>query len=159
MDLEYIKKLVRLLDSTSLTSIEIEEDGKYIKLKKESKIPKLVTTQINPQSQIVENMNTISVPAKTETVKQETKEEKSSSKLHEIKSPIVGTFYRAPTPEADSYVRVGDKISVGSVMCIIEAMKLMNEIESDVAGKLIKILVENGTPIEYGQPLFLIEVE
>jgi acetyl-CoA carboxylase biotin carboxyl carrier protein len=77
--------------------------------------------------------------------------------LHEIKSPIVGTFYRAPAPDADSYVQVGDNISVGSVLCIVEAMKLMNEIESDVSGKIVKVLVENGKPVEYNQPLFLIK--
>jgi acetyl-CoA carboxylase biotin carboxyl carrier protein len=78
--------------------------------------------------------------------------------LHEIKSPIVGTFYRAPAPDADAYIQVGDSISAGSVLCIVEAMKLMNEIESDVSGKVIKILVENGKPVEYNQPLFLIQM-
>jgi acetyl-CoA carboxylase biotin carboxyl carrier protein len=78
--------------------------------------------------------------------------------LHEIKSPIVGTFYRAPAPDADSYVQVGDIVSTGSVLCIVEAMKLMNEIESDASGKIVKILVENGKPVEYNQPLFLIQV-
>ncbi len=77
--------------------------------------------------------------------------------MHEIKSPIVGTFYRAPAPDADAYVQVGDSISTGSVLCIVEAMKLMNEIETDVSGKVIKILVENGKPVEYNQPLFLIQ--
>jgi len=77
--------------------------------------------------------------------------------LHEIKSPIVGTFYRAPAPDADSYVNIGDSVSSGSVLCIIEAMKLMNEIESDISGKIVKILVENGRPVEYNQPLFLIQ--
>jgi acetyl-CoA carboxylase biotin carboxyl carrier protein len=78
--------------------------------------------------------------------------------LHEIKSPIVGTFYRAPAPDADSYVQIGDVVSAGSVLCIVEAMKLMNEIESDVSGKIVKILVENGKPVEYNQPLFLLKV-
>ena len=78
--------------------------------------------------------------------------------LHEIHSPIVGTFYRAPAPDADPYVQVGDSISSGSVLCIVEAMKLMNEIESDVNGKIVKILVENGKPVEYNQPLFLIQL-
>ena len=73
-------------------------------------------------------------------------------------SPIVGTFYRAPAPDADPYIQIGDTISAGSVLCIVEAMKLMNEIESDVSGKVVKILVENGKPVEYNQPLFLIEI-
>ena len=77
--------------------------------------------------------------------------------MYEIKSPIVGTFYRAPAPDADAYVQVGDSVSVGTVLCIVEAMKLMNEIECDVSGKIVKILAENGKPVEYNQPLFLIE--
>jgi acetyl-CoA carboxylase biotin carboxyl carrier protein len=81
-----------------------------------------------------------------------------AANLHEIRSPIVGTFYRAPAPDADSYVQVGAVVSPGSVLCIVEAMKLMNEIESDVGGKIVKILVENGKPVEYNQPLFLIEL-
>jgi acetyl-CoA carboxylase biotin carboxyl carrier protein len=87
-------------------------------------------------------------------------EEKAVEKplnLHEIRSPIVGTFYRAPAPDADAYVNIGDMVSSGTVLCIVEAMKLMNEIESDVSGKIVKILVENGKPVEYNQPLFLIE--
>jgi len=85
--------------------------------------------------------------------------DQSQNKYHEIKSPIVGTFYRAPAPDADPYVQVGDSVSVGSVLCIVEAMKLMNEIECDVSGKIAKILVENATPVEYNQPLFLIEAD
>ena len=77
--------------------------------------------------------------------------------LYEVKSPMVGTFYRAPSPDADAYVNVGSNVTPGSVLCIIEAMKLMNEIESEVSGKIIKILVENSQPVEYNQPLFLIE--
>ncbi len=90
-------------------------------------------------------------------------EEKSAEKTeqaentHEVRSPIVGTFYRAPAPDADPYVNVGDEISQGSVLCIVEAMKLMNEIESDVSGKVLKVLAENGKPVEYNQPLFLIQ--
>jgi acetyl-CoA carboxylase biotin carboxyl carrier protein len=88
----------------------------------------------------------------------EAKEETEvTTNLHEIRSPIVGTFYRAPAPDADSYVQVGDMVAPGTVLCIVEAMKLMNEIESDVSGKIIKILTENGKPVEYNQPLFLIQ--
>lgn len=76
--------------------------------------------------------------------------------LHLVKSPIVGTFYGAPNPSAPPFVKVGEKVKVGQVLCIVEAMKLMNEIESDVAGELVRVLVENGQPVEYGQPLFAI---
>jgi acetyl-CoA carboxylase biotin carboxyl carrier protein len=76
--------------------------------------------------------------------------------LHTVKSPIVGTFYESPSPGAPGFVKVGDAITVGQVLCIVEAMKLMNEIESDVAGEVVKIMVNNGQPVEYGQPLFLV---
>ncbi|MBI2429712.1 MAG: acetyl-CoA carboxylase biotin carboxyl carrier protein, partial [Ignavibacteriales bacterium] len=75
----------------------------------------------------------------------------------EVKSPIVGTFYRAPSPDAPPYVDVGSKVKQGSVLCIVEAMKLMNEIECDIAGTIVKVNVENGKPVEYGQVLFLVE--
>lgn len=77
--------------------------------------------------------------------------------FHEVKSPIVGTFYRAPSPDADAYVNEGQKVKAGQVLCIVEAMKLMNEIESDADGTIVKILVENGKPVEYNQALFLVD--
>ncbi len=77
--------------------------------------------------------------------------------MHLVKSPIVGTFYAAPSPDADPFVQVGDKVSVGKVLCIVEAMKLMNEIESDAAGEIVKVFVEPGQPVEYGQPLFAVK--
>jgi acetyl-CoA carboxylase biotin carboxyl carrier protein len=95
--------------------------------------------------------------AETAKVEVTSEAETSASNLYEIKSPIVGTFYRAPAPDADPYIQVGDQVSEGSVLCIVEAMKLMNEIESDATGKIVKILVENATPVEYNQPLFLVD--
>ena len=83
--------------------------------------------------------------------------ERGAAQLATIEAPMVGTFYRAPSPEAPPYVRDGDLVKVGQILCIIEAMKLMNEIESKVAGRIAKILVENAQPVEYGQPLFLVE--
>ena len=81
----------------------------------------------------------------------------TKSKYHEIKSPIVGTFYRSPSPDADPFVQVGDTISQGTVLCIIEAMKLFNEIESEISGTIVKIMVEDASPVEYDQVLFLVE--
>jgi acetyl-CoA carboxylase biotin carboxyl carrier protein len=83
----------------------------------------------------------------------------SSKKLVEIKSPMVGTFYRSPAPEKPVYINIGDTISKGKVVCIIEAMKLFNEIESDISGKIVKVLVDDSSPVEYDQPLFLVEVQ
>jgi acetyl-CoA carboxylase biotin carboxyl carrier protein len=155
MDLNHIKKLIKLLESSEVTDLEVEENGVRIKLAKKTRVTQTVTMP-NFQAPVpaVQQPSAVAAP-KTES--SAASEESSAHGLHEIKSPIVGTFYRAPAPDADSYVQVGDNISVGSVLCIVEAMKLMNEIESDVSGKIVKILVENGKPVEYNQPLFLIQ--
>jgi acetyl-CoA carboxylase biotin carboxyl carrier protein len=157
MDLEIIKKLVKIVDSSSVTDLEIEESGLKIKIAK-----KIRSSQVVTQAQIpVASAQSIIQPTASvagEGAKQKTEAEPVAANLHEIRSPIVGTFYRAPAPDADSYVQVGSVVSPGSVLCIVEAMKLMNEIESDISGKVVKILVENGKPVEYNQPLFLIEL-
>ena len=148
MDLNLIKKLVRIVDTTEITDLEVEENGFRVKIAK-----KVRGLQTFAQPQLIAQ----AAPAE---ISQEEKQQKTEvqENTHEIRSPIVGTFYRAPAPDADSYVNVGDSISQGTVLCIVEAMKLMNEIESDVSGKILKILVENGKPVEYNQPLFLIQV-
>ena len=157
MDLDLIKKLIKIVDTSNVTDLEIEENGLKIKIAK-----KIRSSQAISQSQIpVVSVQPVIQPAASgveETSKQKAEVEPIAANLHEIRSPIVGTFYRAPAPDADSYVQVGSTVSPGSVLCIVEAMKLMNEIESDVNGKIVKILVENGKPVEYNQPLFLIEL-
>jgi acetyl-CoA carboxylase biotin carboxyl carrier protein len=154
MDLNLVKKLVKILENSQLTDLEIEEGGTRIKI---AKNVQLVQAPQNPVSIIPQAaaVNVTSEQPKVEEKKQAPVEDES--KLHAIKSPIVGTFYRAPAPDADPYVQVGDTVSAGTVLCIVEAMKLMNEIESDISGKIVKILVENGKPVEYNQPLFLIQ--
>ena len=154
MDLNLIKKLVRIVDTSEITDLEVEENGLKIKIAK-----KIRSYRTDGQQHVI-----ISQPVTGEQpVLRNAVEEISAvaiekqANLHEIKSPIVGTFYRAPAPDADAYVNIGDAVSSGSVLCIIEAMKLMNEIESDISGKIVKILVENGRPVEYNQPLFLIQ--
>lgn len=157
MDLDLIKKLVKIVDTSSVTDLEIEESGLKIKIAK-----KVRTSQVITQSQIpAANAQPVLQPVSAgtaDTLNKKAEVEPTATNLHEIKSPIVGTFYRAPAPDADSYVQIGSVVAPGSVLCIVEAMKLMNEIESDVAGKVVKILVENGKPVEYNQPLFLIEL-
>lgn len=155
MDLNLIKKLVKILETSEVTDIEIEENGTKIKVAKKVRVAPAVQTI----SAVPSQTSSVSVQQKEEPkpVEKKTDEESSDSNLHTVRSPIVGTFYRAPAPDADPYVQVGDVVSVGTVLCIVEAMKLMNEIESDVNGKVVKILVENGKPVEYNQPLFLIQ--
>jgi acetyl-CoA carboxylase biotin carboxyl carrier protein len=154
MDLNLIKKLVKVVDSSEITDLEVEENGFRVKIAKKIRMGNIVThPQILANTPSINNNNNDEAIAR-EKVK--TKEEPKDN-FHEVRSPIVGTFYRAPAPDADPYVQIGDNVSVGSVLCIVEAMKLMNEIESDLDGKIVKILAENGKPVEYNQPLFLIQ--
>ncbi len=156
MDLNLIRKLVKIVDTSGITDLEIEEDGLRIKVAK-----KIRNNQLNSQPQMVVQTESVEDPASTAAVTGEKapaeKSEKPSNNFHKINSPIVGTFYRAPAPDADPNVQVVDSVSPGPVLCVVEAMKLMNEIESDVSGNVLKILVENGKPVEYNQPLFFIE--
>ena len=157
MDLDLIKKLVKIVDGSGVTDLEIEENGMKVKIAKKIRSAQVVTSSpvtVSSAQPVVQAGSLSSV----ETTSQKEKVEAAATNLHEIRSPIVGTFYRAPAPDADAYVQVGSDVSPGSVLCIVEAMKLMNEIESDVSGKIVKILVENGKPVEYNQPLFLIEL-
>ena len=153
MDLNLIKKLVKIVDTSGVTDLEIEEDGLRIRVAK-----KIKNNVVSSQPQMVVQTELAEAPAAaTEGKAPSEKSEMPTDNFHDINSPIVGTFYRAPAPDADPYVQVGDSVSPGTVLCVVEAMKLMNEIESDVSGKVVKILVENGKPVEYNQPLFFIE--
>ncbi|OQX89364.1 MAG: acetyl-CoA carboxylase, biotin carboxyl carrier protein [candidate division Zixibacteria bacterium 4484_93] len=151
MDLRSIKKLIKLVEESDIGEIEIS----YF-MGRKIRIAKYPRSALPPQE-------------KAETEAEEKAEEKIAppSEIDEsikekegfvsISAPIVGTFYRAPSPDAEPYVRVGDHIEQGTVVCIIEAMKLFNEIKSEIGGTIKKILVENGQPVEYGQTLFLVE--
>lgn len=151
MDLNLVKKLIRIVDSSDITDLEIEENGFRIKIAKKIRGLQTVT-----HPQLLAATAEHHIHSESAVEKAPAKEEPQQN-LHEIRSPIVGTFYRASAPDADEYIQVGDMISPGTVLCIVEAMKLMNEIESDISGKIIKILVENGKPVEYNQPLFLVQ--
>jgi acetyl-CoA carboxylase biotin carboxyl carrier protein len=160
MDLSYIKKLIKLLSESDVDEIEIEEEGKKIRLLKhvQNSAGPHPTGSVMP-APLHPSMH-VAVPPAPAPVAPEAPVPKAAEpqkKLHEIKSPIVGTFYRAPAPDAAPFVEVGSLIQPGTVLCIVEAMKLMNEIESDVSGKIVKVMVENGQAVEYGQMLFLVE--
>lgn len=143
MELEDLKQLIELLKETDITEFQVEKEGTKVKIKREKFFPSLEITAQKAQS------------LQEAAIKKEIEEE--TQRLITVTSPIVGTFYRSPSPEAAVFVETGLRVKKGQVLCIIEAMKLMNEIESEADGILIKALVENGQPVEYGEPLFLIE--
>jgi acetyl-CoA carboxylase biotin carboxyl carrier protein len=157
MDLSYIKKIIRLVENSHVDEVEIEEEGKKIRVvkNKNSVATFPVPTSSIPAQTVAQPSLPVPQPPPAEAPPPAKTEEKK--KYHEIRSPIVGTFYRAPAPDAEPFVEVGDEVQPGQTLCIIEAMKLMNEIECDVAGKVAAILVENGKPVEYNQVLFHIE--
>ena len=132
------------MESRGLVELEMEHQGMRIRLKKASS---------NPAPQIVEYVAGVPQPVAAPAPA------KPAEDAHRIiiKSPMVGTFYRAPAPDAPPFVEIGQDLDIGQVVCIIEAMKLMNEIKSETAGRIIDVLVENGAPVEFGQPLFAIE--
>lgn len=144
MELEEIKDIISFLKDTDVTELNIEKEGFKIRIKRGYIYGPLEVTK------------TIKPPETYTLVPKE--EEKKEEELHTITSPLVGTFYRGPSPDSQPFVEVGSRVEKGQVLCIIEAMKIMNEIESDVSGVVRKILVQNGQPVEYGEPLFLIEV-
>ena len=149
MNVKEIKEMISLMNENNLLELEIEKEGMRIKLKKgmpQSQEP--YPAPVYVQRQPIEGPQAmVSEPAGKET---------ASNRL-EIKAPMVGTFYRASSPEAPPFVEIHQEIQPGQVICIIEAMKLMNEIKSEVKGKILEILVDNAEPVEFSQPLFLIE--
>lgn len=157
MDLEYLKELLGIFDQSTATEISLEEEGAKIKIsKKEGKLtavaqPNMQVSVPSTQNLPTESQQELKEPKDSKTV------DESQSGLHEITSPIVGTFYEAPSPDSPPFVKVGDKIEKGQTLCIVEAMKLMNEIESDVSGTISKIVIKNAQPVEYGEVLFLIK--
>lgn len=152
-DFKEIRKLVRLLENSQISEIEIAGKDGGVRLKKIQPTPS--SSKVIPQNKPPE-----SVPADPSIIDSSI-EETSQVDVNtvEVTSPMVGTFYAAPAPDAEPYVQLGDTIEEGQVVCIIEAMKLMNEIESEVNGWLAEIRVENAQPVEYGQVLFIVQKE
>jgi len=148
---EQIRRIVKILEESNVDEIEIRYLWWKIRVSKSRGVSTM------PVSKSVADPNPETVAPASIDERSDVEKPDSGEKLHEIKSPMVGTFYRAPSPGADPYVEVGDHVSAGQTICIIEAMKLMNEIESDVSGTVVDILVENAQPVEYNQTLFLIK--
>lgn len=160
--LNEIQELIKLIDESNLSEVKIKNGEQKITIKKEvtSLQPALVQTLVAPP--VIESVAVSSAPLTKEapaeeTVRQDSKQE--AVNIHEIKSPMVGTFYAAAAPDAPDFVSVGDQVTEKTVVCIVEAMKLMNEIEAETKGRVVEVCVENGQLVEYGQVLFRISKE
>lgn len=152
-----IKKLIDLVEQSNIAELEVNRWGKKVRIRKYANSS---TMQSNQQDAIIVSQNPVQAalsPPTTGTVPSEPVPARVDSNIYEIRSPMVGTFYRSPAPDADPYVEVGKAVSRGQVLCIIEAMKLMNEIEAEGPGRVVETLVENGQPVEYDQVLFKME--
>jgi acetyl-CoA carboxylase biotin carboxyl carrier protein len=148
MDIRKIKKLIELIEESDIAEIEIREGEESVRLSRYAAQP-----QGNTGVQQPTPVSAYPVPAPLAAVPAAPEEPTG----HVMRSPMVGTFYRSPTPGAKSFVELGSRVNVGDTLCIIEAMKILNQIEADAAGVISKILVENAQPVEYNQPLFVIE--
>ena len=150
MKIKEIQEIINFIKKSDLDDVSIETENIKIRVKKNNgnittiEQPKVVKTKIQPQAPPVENK-----------ISEEKKENTSNNII--IKSPMIGTFYRSPNPESDPFVSEGDSIKVGQTICIVEAMKLFNDIESEISGKIVKILVDDNSPVEYDQPLFEVD--
>ncbi|MGA8873121.1 MAG: acetyl-CoA carboxylase biotin carboxyl carrier protein [Candidatus Acidiferrales bacterium] len=155
VDLVEVKRLLAFMEENGLEEFEYERRGVHIRLKKASAASGAPAVAAAPPVAAPVALDaSAAAPARDSA-----KPPGPAADVHLIKSPIVGTYYSAPSPEAGPFVTVGARVESGQVLCIIEAMKLMNEIESDVAGEVVQILVENGHPVEYGEPLFGIRTQ
>jgi acetyl-CoA carboxylase biotin carboxyl carrier protein len=152
MNLKEIKEIITLMNENNLNEIEIERDGLKLKLKKSAE----GVIVGGPPHYAVESLPAPKAAAPLAAPASSGASDVSKNNK-DIKSPMVGTFYRSPSPEAESFVEVGQTVEVGQVVCIVEAMKLMNEIKSEVRGKITEVAVQNAEPVEFGQTLFIVE--
>ncbi|HEX2061583.1 MAG TPA: acetyl-CoA carboxylase biotin carboxyl carrier protein [Thermoanaerobaculia bacterium] len=160
MNFKEILELIDKVAESGIGSVEVEQAGTKVRIEGKS-TPQPQAVYVPAESGEKPSSLPVVPVVKSEAMKAEEKrkeEEESEAGLHIITSPIVGTFYRSPNPEAAPFINIGDKVSKGKVLCIIEAMKLMNEIESDIDGVVTKIYPQNGQPVEYGEKLFAVKV-
>lgn len=162
MELKEIKELIKLVSEAGVSEVDVERGDFKLSIKKTEE--KTVVVQQTPQTVLTAAAPVVQQPMVVSPASADSSAPSapaapvaSTSNLITIKSPMIGTFYKSPSPDKPSFVNVGDEIKPGKVICIVEAMKLFNEIESEVSGKIVKILVENASPVEYDQPLFLVE--
>lgn len=151
MDIRKVKKLIELLEESDIAEIEIHEGEESVRISRASQITMAAPAAMPMLAPAAAPVAAAAAPTPADAPA--ASEEISG---HQVKSPMVGTFYRAPSPDAKPFVEEGDQVSVGDTLCIVEAMKILNQIESDKAGTIKKILVENGEPVEFNQPMFII---
>ena len=166
--MQEIREIIKLVDASSLDEFVYEADGTKVKLKKSSGVvTQVVTPQVEAQAvvqqPVVKEVEDSQLPIETTpAIAQATApkvEVAGTENLHKITSPMVGTFYQSPNPESPAFVKVGDQVGGETIVCIVEAMKLFNEIEAEVEGEIVEVLVKDGQLVEYGQPLFLVKVK
>lgn len=166
LKIQEIREIIKLIDQSSIEKFTFESEGTKIVLKKGNggksvQAPLVESAPVSQQAIPVNEIakpQTISLPQQQETVTNTSAENsnEADASLHAITSPMVGTFYASASPDADAYVQPGDKVKTESIVCIVEAMKLFNEIEAEVSGEIVEILVKDGQLVEFGQPLFLV---
>lgn len=158
MDIKQIQELIKFVSRSGVNEVAIEQENFKITIKT-NQAPTVINTTVPAQiaPQVLAAAPASQPAAVTANNAPPVAEADDSSKYITIKSPMIGTFYRSSSPDKPSFANVGDEIAVGKVICIIEAMKLFNEIESEVSGRIVKVLVDNSSPVEYDQPLFLVE--
>ncbi len=153
MDIRKVKKLIELVEESDIAEIEIHEGEESVRISRNGSVAPTLTYALPPGAGMPQSPSAPAT-ADAEAAQREPPREPTG---HRITSPMVGTFYQAPSPGARPFVEVGQQVNMGDTLCIIEAMKILNQIESDRAGVVKKILVENGQPVEYNEPLFIIE--
>jgi len=156
MDIKQIQELIKFVSRSGVNEVAIEQENFKITIKT-NQAPVYVNAALPAPVATTQVTMQPPVPVAAETKAASAPAAEDTSKYITVKSPMIGTFYRSSSPDKPSFVNVGDEIGVGKVVCIIEAMKLFNEIESEVSGRVVKILVDNASPVEYDQPLFLVE--
>jgi len=154
MELKEIKELIKLVSESDVSEVEVERGDFKVSIKKVEEKTTIIQQAAAPTVQAYVPAAPVASEPAAPAAPVHTP---AASNLITIKSPMIGTYYKTPSPDKPAFVNVGDEIKVGQVLCIVEAMKLFNEIESEVAGRIVKILVENSSPVEYDQPLFLVE--
>jgi acetyl-CoA carboxylase biotin carboxyl carrier protein len=158
MDLKEIKAIIELMSKNHLSEFDLEREGFKIRIKKSPEtLPHITYTTPAPLPQPLPAPITSAAPAQPTPAATPVPAAEPLANLHEIASPMVGTFYRAPSPDSAPYVELGQKVTPDTVVCIIEAMKVMNEIKAETTGTIVEILVENGKSVEFGQPLFRVK--